>query len=109
MLGSKHNDIADKRNLPASCFWKVYRQGVITNVLNPKVALFFLSFLPQFIDPDHGSVGSFMLLGVIYVLTCTIWYLIFFVLTDLHRFHCTHRPMEFVLHGSPLIQMAPER
>ena len=64
-------------DIPRKSFLKIYKQGAITNILNPKVALFFLSFLPQFIDPNHGSVTAFMLLGMLYVFTCTIWYLIF--------------------------------
>lgn len=76
ILASKDTHALNKNNLSSSSFWKIYRQGVITNVLNPKVALFFLSFLPQFIDPNHGNVTSFIFLGIIYVFTCTIWYLV---------------------------------
>jgi threonine/homoserine/homoserine lactone efflux protein len=47
---------------------RIFRQGVIVNVLNPKLALFFFAFLPQFVDPARGPVGGQMLiLGLILV------------------------------------------
>ena len=57
--------------------WTVYRQGVLTNVLNPKVALFFLAFLPQFVDPSSPHrTAAFLTLGLVFVLSGTIWCLI---------------------------------
>jgi threonine/homoserine/homoserine lactone efflux protein len=54
-----------------------FRQGLATNVLNPKVALFFLAFLPQFVDaaaPD--AMLGFMLLGLTFVGTGLAWCLV---------------------------------
>ncbi|OAF17772.1 LysE family translocator [Bradyrhizobium neotropicale] len=53
---------------------RVFLQGVFTNALNPKVALFFLAFLPQFVavDSPHKPV-AFLTLGLIFICTGTLW------------------------------------
>ncbi len=56
---------------------RIFRQGVLTNALNPKVAIFFLAFLPQFVDPAAGlGPLPFLLLGGLFVSGGTLWCLL---------------------------------
>ncbi|WP_201363459.1 LysE family translocator [Dictyobacter formicarum] len=71
LLTSRHTLITPTVK-PAS-LWRIFLQGVITNVLNPKVALFFLAFLPQFTDPARGPIPlQLILLGTLFNISGTL-------------------------------------
>src|SRR5436305_157364 len=56
---------------------RIVRQGALVNVTNPKTALFFFAFLPQFVDPHRGAATQIVVLGLTFlllgVITDTAW------------------------------------
>jgi len=68
-LLTKENIETAQNEIPKASLSRVFSQGVIVNLLNPKAALFFFAFLPQFVDAARGSVAmQIILLGAILML-----------------------------------------
>ena len=74
ILSRSPNETADSTAKSVMSLRQVFWQGVLTNALNPKVALFFLAFLPQFVDADAPNKAlAFVLLGTVFITTGTLW------------------------------------
>jgi threonine/homoserine/homoserine lactone efflux protein len=66
-LLAAHDEVANE-TVKRESLSRIYWQGFIINIFNPKTALFFFAFLPQFVDPAKGNVtGQTLLLGCIFV------------------------------------------
>ena len=62
-------EVAEVAATPPRALRKIFRDGVIVNVLNPKTALFFLAFLPQFVDPVQGAASlQILVLGLVFTI-----------------------------------------
>jgi threonine/homoserine/homoserine lactone efflux protein len=69
----RHAGEDDHAEQPPRSHAHLFRQGVVVNVLNPKVAIFFVAFLPQFIDPAAGTPGlQIVILGLLFLLIAMI-------------------------------------
>ncbi|CAH0992471.1 Homoserine/homoserine lactone efflux protein [Sinobacterium norvegicum] len=65
--------IADKSAAADIAFMRLYRRGIIMNITNPKVAIFFLAFLPQFTIADQGNMAIQLLtLGAVFILAALL-------------------------------------
>ena len=84
---------------------KVYQQGIITNLLNPKVGLFFLAFLPQFVSVGTQSPLPFLLLTGTFIVTGTLWCLLLVGLASLISKQLQHKPhlASYISRGSSVI------
>ena len=74
LLLSKQSDNEPQAAPLAAPYRSIFFQGFLTNVLNPKIVLFFLAFVPQFINLDASNKAlSFVVLGLIFNLNGMIW------------------------------------
>jgi threonine/homoserine/homoserine lactone efflux protein len=74
LLLGKRKDAAAAVAVPPLPYRKIFLQGLLTNVLNPKVAIFFLAFVPQFIDATAPNKAlAFIVLGCIFNINGMLW------------------------------------
>lgn len=67
---------------PAVSPWRYARQGFLSNALNPKVALFFVTFLPQFLPTTGGALGHALLLSGVFAVLYVTWFSLYALTVD---------------------------
>ena len=64
-----------------------FKQGLVTNITNPKVAVFFLTFLPQFLSKGSEPFWPFLTMGIIYIVLTFVWFALYvFLLNKIREF-----------------------
>lgn len=79
---------------------KLYRKGILMNILNPKVLLFFMAFFPQFVHSDKTNItGELLLLGILFMIQAWIVFFLVALLADkLSRHLMQHKHFSLAMH-----------
>lgn len=92
LFSQKKASLSIEENTIASS-GSAYRKGIYTNILNPKVGIFFITFLPQFINPEQGHAGfQLLFLGLLFLISGTIVNLLYVFLFSQIRRTFTKKP-----------------
>ena len=63
----------DAKSGKAMTGWGSFRQGILSNVLNPKPIIFYMAFLPQFIDPNHSALAQSLFMASLHFVIAMVW------------------------------------
>ncbi|OCH30098.1 threonine transporter RhtB [Aliivibrio fischeri] len=70
---SKSIDMSSNKNLEAPSLKVSFKEGFLSNILNPKTAVFYLALLPQFINPEYSAFAQSLLMASIHFVIAMIW------------------------------------
>jgi threonine/homoserine/homoserine lactone efflux protein len=69
-VGMTFKEVSNAKMLTA---WGSFRQGLLSNVLNPKPIIFYMAFLPQFIDPSHSALAQSLFMASLHFVIAMVW------------------------------------
>ncbi|MGO4889488.1 LysE family translocator [Anaerobacillus sp. MEB173] len=73
----KARNLNQEKNNKMISIKSAFKQGLLSNVLNPKVAMFFITFLPQFVSNGSNVTAQLIMMGIIYTLLSISWFFIY--------------------------------
>ena len=81
----RSGEIGQRRRAERAREWAGFRRGLLTNLLNPKIGVFYLAVLPQFVPPDVPAAAAGVALALVHVLETTLWFAVVIGIVHLAR------------------------
>lgn len=79
--GGDHTGVLAQTPPGASSLWRCWREGLLSNLLNPKTIIFYMAFLPQFVDPAGNVLAQSLWLAALHFLIAMSWQSLLALLT----------------------------